>query len=563
MNQIAVFDIEAINFMKPFLIGFFDGENYIVFEGEQCIKEFCEFLLKKIKKYSKYKIYSHYGGGYDFQFLIEYFAQHGYKLNILYNNSQIFYFSVERNKRYLKFYDSFALLPLSLEELTKHFNVEHKKIPINREKIYEIYQENRDLVLEYLKHDCLGLYEVLTEFYNIIEELGGQVRKTLASTSYSILKTYLEKQNIKYPTIRRFRECYYGGRTEIFIRYGKDLYYYDFNSLYPSVMRDFPYPISKPMKEKPEYMEDYECGFVLANVKIKECEIPPIPLRINNKLVFPIGKFTTWITLPEFKYALKKDLIEYYEIFELYIFESEYIFKDFVDDLYKRRIEAKKEGNKALDLIFKLLLNSSYGKFGEKEEKERIKLLTEDEHELLFNHQLYHDSGLIKIKETIKLKHINVAIASHITCYARLRLLDKMYDILENGGKVWYCDTDSIVTNLKLPNSNQLGELKLEYEIEEGIFLLPKVYGLKLKNGEEIVKVKGFPKVFTYNDLKNALFNKKELKTKIEKFGKLKESLRRFSKFYTWLEMEKMIKAQYDKRIIVNNIYTKPLTINL
>ena len=47
MNQIAVFDIESINFIEPFLIGFFDGENYIVFEGEQCIKEFCEFLLKK------------------------------------------------------------------------------------------------------------------------------------------------------------------------------------------------------------------------------------------------------------------------------------------------------------------------------------------------------------------------------------------------------------------------------------------------------------------------------------------------------------------------------------
>lgn len=566
MSNIAVFDIEAKDYIYPFLIGFFDGSDYMVFEGEDCVKDFCEFLLKKIKKYSKYRIYAHYGGSYDFLFLIEYFAQNGYKLNILYNNSNVFYFSIEKNKRYLKFYDSYAILPLSLYELTRYFEVNYQKLDLDREKIYEIYQKDRELVLKYLMHDVMGLYQVLVKFYNIVSELGGEVRKTLASTSFSILKHYLEKKNIKYPTIDspKFRQCYYGGRVEVFIRYGKNLYYYDFNSLYPYVMSKFEYPISKPLKEKPEYALDYDTGYVLAKVKVKDCDIPPLPLKINDKLIFPIGEFTSWFILPEFKYAIENELLEDYKIFELYVFESDRIFDEFIKDLYNKRLEAKQKGNKALDLIYKLLMNSSYGKFGEKTEKERIKLLSENEHDLLFEAQLYHDSGLVKLKEKIRLKHVNVAIASHITAYARITLLDKMYHILNKGYNVWYCDTDSIVTDLKMCSSNKLGELKLEYEIEEAVFLLPKVYALKLKNGHEIVKAKGFPNVFSFNDMKMALFNEKLMIAKIRKFGKLKESLRRFGEFYSIIEFEKMIRSPYDKRIVLDDkIHTKPLVVKL
>ena len=63
----------------------------------------------------------------------------------------------------------------------------------------------------------------------------------------------------------------------------------------------------------------------------------------------------------------------------------------------------------------------------------------------------------------------------------------------ELGGKVYYCDTDSIITDVRLPCSDKLGDLKLEYEFEEGIFLMPKVYFLKLYDNEEVkIRIKGF-----------------------------------------------------------------------
>lgn len=39
-------------------------------------------------------------------------------------------------------------------------------------------------------------------------------------------------------------------------------------------------------------------------------------------------------------------------------------FKDFVSTLYECRLEARKEGNEALAYVYKILMNSLYGRFG-------------------------------------------------------------------------------------------------------------------------------------------------------------------------------------------------------
>jgi DNA polymerase type B, organellar and viral len=49
-----------------------------------------------------------------------------------------------------------------------------------------------------------------------------------------------------------------------------------------------------------------------------------------------------------------------FEILRGYIFEKDFIFSDYIKDLYS----IKENHNKALYLISKLLLNSLYGRFG-------------------------------------------------------------------------------------------------------------------------------------------------------------------------------------------------------
>lgn len=72
--------------------------------------------------------------------------------------------------------------------------------------------------------------------------------------------------------------------------------------------------------------------------------------------------------------------------------------------------------------------------------------------------------------------------------------------------------TDSIVIDKPLNNNlvgKELGKYKLEYEINEGIFLCPKVYAIKVLNEKsepiEVIKIKGvnIDKIIIDNNKKN------------------------------------------------------------
>jgi hypothetical protein len=71
---------------------------------------------------------------------------------------------------------------------------------------------------------------------------------------------------------------------------------------------------------------------------------------------------------------------------------------------------------------------------------------------------------------------------------------------------LYYSDTDSIYIDRPLPghliNSKVLGLMKLEYILDDAIFLAPKVYYLKTIEGKIIYKVKGLKHIIelTLND---------------------------------------------------------------
>lgn len=67
--------------------------------------------------------------------------------------------------------------------------------------------------------------------------------------------------------------------------------------------------------------------------------------------------------------------------------------------------------------------------------------------------------------------------------------------VLNNGGKVYYTDTDSIVTDIELPSNiihpKEIGKLKLEHIVTEGYFIADKTYTIRTKDGTIIKKAKG------------------------------------------------------------------------
>lgn len=172
--------------------------------------------------------------------------------------------------------------------------------------------------------------------------------------------------------------------------------------------------------------------------------------------------------------------------------------------------------------VAKLLMNSMYGRFGMHTKPMQSSIINNNllEHyskvfqihsNIDFNDfALIHYSLLPTIelgrKKEIKLirkfqkslpSRTNVAIAAAVTAYSRMIINQHKLTAIKEGLNIYYSDTDSIVVDGKLPphllDNAKLGLLKLEHEIKEGIFAMPKVYYLETTAGKIVTKCKGFP----------------------------------------------------------------------
>ena len=92
-----------------------------------------------------------------------------------------------------------------------------------------------------------------------------------------------------------------------------------------------------------------------------------LPYRGKDKLLFPWGEFEGWWTSPELIEALKYG----YEILEVKDFilyrKPVKVFEGYANFCYNHRLDAQEKDGKgsAFDMIWKLMGNGVYGKFGE------------------------------------------------------------------------------------------------------------------------------------------------------------------------------------------------------
>lgn len=83
----------------------------------------------------------------------------------------------------------------------------------------------------------------------------------------------------------------------------------------------------------------------------------------SGPLIFPTGQFIKIFYSKELKFTRKLD----YEIIPPrgYLFEKKLSpFKGVISDLYESQLEAKKRGDEPMTWIYKVLMNSLYGRFG-------------------------------------------------------------------------------------------------------------------------------------------------------------------------------------------------------
>lgn len=564
----GVWDIETKGIGGDFVLaGWFDGVNYE--DGK--LSDFLRFV-----KRSPVKVwFAHYGGKYDNLYLMDFLRTNEINFSVKAINSFIL-----PEVSGIKFYDSFLICRQALFWLTRDFGVKHLKAE------YSDYEEHRDQkkLKEYLKNDVLGLFEVLTEFKKILHDfvrynVDFSKKYTLPSIAFDILNNFYNVKDFTQNFLSQqqedeLRQAYYGGRTEVFKRKGERLNYYDFNSLYPYVMAKYSYPIGRFMEVSGMQAHNLYAkgvmGVVKARVTVPETLlIPPLPYRNKKgKLLFPVGTWRGMFATVELKNAEKYGVkVEVEKGF--FWSSSKAIFHDFITDLYQ--LKAKSKGSKRA--VAKMLLNSAYGKFGQRREKTSV--MTEAEvirRELPFWKKDYlFSKGFYVFKSSnYSNRLINPLYALYVTAYARIEMMNLIKELKPEN--VYYCDTDSVLTSSQLSinriSDTKLGLLKKEHFINEGVFIAPKLYAFR-ENDKVVIKGKGifkdYLKNIKYNDFLNLLYGG-SFEVKEKRFTSFLSGLRLLDKrskgFVSTNNMTRIIRDNFDKREVLDDkISTKPLII--
>jgi DNA polymerase type B, organellar and viral len=505
------------------------------------------FLFKEllISKYRGYQVYAHNLSRFDLIFLFKTIAslKSKYNITIMKKDNKIISISIinRKLKVSITIKDSFLLLPSSLKKLGSNFQIEREKglEPVlikdysntkgsdfyimkdvshyNKEILkIENFNEWKKLITQYCINDSIGLYQILVKFRKLIfNEFNLLIDQypTTPSLAFAIFRaTYLKKDSIPIiegDIFKFIQESYTGGSTDMILPYGKNIYVYDVNSLYPSKMASQLFPIGNinefySLNEVPK--DSYWFAKVLVQTK-SDLYIPYLQIRLNNRTVSPNGKFEMVINSCEYYNALKDYNLE---VLEGYFFEKGNIFKDYINDLYNLRLQFSK--SHPMNFIAKLLMNSLYGRFGMNQNFSNNLFVSSKELEKIDHKNLISvlkmDNDLYFIECTGEKSNFtgNVAVASAITAYSRIHMENLKKFCMVNNIKIFYFDTDSIFTDKPLPDfmvGKELGQLKLEYIFKEAVFLGPKIYAGVTTDNNYICKVKGFKNKVSFNDMKS------------------------------------------------------------
>lgn len=331
---------------------------------------------------------------------------------------QITVFWEKGNKKTHKtiFYDSLKIIPFSVEETAKAFNLPISKLSIDynypRPFPWHLTIEER----KYIANDVTIMAKALKVIFD--ENLTKMTRASNALSDYKELIT-LNKFNhyftpLEFDIDQDLRKAYKGGFTYLNPIYKeKDVgegVVLDVNSLYPSVMYTNPMPYGEPVFFEGQYQEDRIYPLYVQRItcsfEIKEGFIPTIQIK-NNRSFFRQNEYLETsnneivaLTLTSIDLKL---FLEHYNVYDLeYVagwkFKSiEGLFTKYIDKWIEIKNKATVEGNSGQRTMSKLMLNSLYGKFatslevqsknpwlseeqivkyelGEKEEKEGIYL---------------------------------------------------------------------------------------------------------------------------------------------------------------------------------------------
>ena len=356
----------------------------------------------------------------------------------------------------------------------------------------------------YIRNDTLILARALKQLFKL-----GSKKMTVGSDAYSFwAENYGENFERDFPQLSDeieddLRNYYKGGYTYVNRFYKNkilnniDGVCYDKNSMHPSSMIANVFPYGQPyrFKGKYKYNEKYPlyCQHIRCYFAIKK-DMPPTVQKGFGKFsrdyiltnladVEPMDLYLTDVDLKLF--------FQCYDTFDLEYIDG-YMFKckkGMFDSYIKKWYTIKATSKGAKKSFAKLMLNSFYGKFGEKSEV--CGKIVVKKNGIV---------GFVKGEPQRKKNKKYLPVAIWTTAYSRYDLIDK---IIKAGGdsptsSFLYCDTDSLhcLDRRVLPfidiDQNAICCWKEEYTFSTAKYLRAKCY-YEQTDDKTIVRIAGLP----------------------------------------------------------------------
>ncbi len=273
----------------------------------------------------------------------------------------------------------------------------------------------------------------------------------------------------------------------------------DVNSLYPSVMAGVEgemLPFGDPKIYEGKYVPDrlYPLYIQHATVDftLKEGRLPCIQLK--NNLSFCPTEYVTdskgvqelVLTSVDWQLLFDHYDVNYLDWHQGYAFKaSKELFREYIDMCNEGKVQADLEGNSGMRYIWKLRMNSLYGKTATNPVKQSRKPV------------LDRESGIVKYV-LLPPEHTDgeyLPAGAFITAWARNKTIRSAQKVID---RFIYADTDSLhLIGTEIPDCldidpRRLGAWKHESTFTRAKFIRPKTY-VEMMGEEKVVHVAGMP----------------------------------------------------------------------
>jgi len=406
------------------------------------------------------------------------FPEKGWLLDFIYDKGMSFILCVRKHGRELKILSSTNYFPCSLATLGDLIGIK-KGNP-------DFDNAADDELSPYCKNDVLILKKAMEYYFDfVIDNDLGRFAMTKSSQAFNAFRHRFMNHKIGIHQDEKIveleRAAYHGGRTECFrFGYQPPVPYctLDVNSMYSYVMSTKYMPVrcidfvENPSMVKLKWLIKKFC---LVGECFIDTDDPAYAVKKNGKVIFPVGRFKAFLCTEGILYAMIHGHLV--NITRLAVYEKAILFDKYVDYFYALRKDYDNKKSPVMSLLCKYLLNSLYGKFGQRipiEEREvvdygknyyRMETTNLVTGEIQMEYKLFNT--VVRQAGQKEGKNTFVAIPAHITEYARFQLW--AYIKKAGHGNVYYCDTDS----LKIPcyktgplthdiDPDKIGALKIE-----------------------------------------------------------------------------------------------------